>query len=97
MLINWRPEAEDDAGEILEYVAQDNITAAYNVYEAIYQQVNLLSEYPELGRVGRVKGTRELVIIGTPYIAAYRLRVETVDILRVLHGSRKWHKRFPKK
>jgi len=96
LLINWREAAEDDAGEILEYIAQDNITAAYSVYDAIYQQVGLLSEYPELGRVGRVKGTRELVITGTPYIAVYRLKGENVDILRVLHGSRKWNKRFPK-
>jgi toxin ParE1/3/4 len=30
------------------------------------------------------------VISGTPYIAAYRVVADTIVILRVLHGSRRW-------
>jgi len=43
---------------------------------------------------GRVPGTRELVVTGTPYIVAYRVRDETVEILRVFHAARKWPERF---
>jgi len=96
LLIHWRKEAEDDVGEILEYIAQDNISAAYGVYDAIFRQVNLLAEYPELGRIGRVNGTRELIITGTPYIAAYSIKTDRIHILRILHGSRKWNNQFPK-
>lgn len=94
MLIQWTEKAETDAIEILEYIAQDNITAAYDVYEAIRQQVDRLAEYPKLGRVGRLKGMRELVIAGTHYIVAYRIRGDIVHILRVLHGAMDWKKQF---
>ncbi len=43
-----------------------------------------------MGRLGRIDGTRELVISGTPYIAAYRIVGETVRILRILHGAQLW-------
>ena len=43
-----------------------------------------------MGRPGRVLGTRELVIGGLPYIIPYRVRDNYVDILRVLHTSRRW-------
>jgi plasmid stabilization system protein ParE len=52
--------------------------------------VELLIETPEIGRPGRIEGTRELVIQRTPYIAAYRIDGETVRILRVLHGAQEW-------
>lgn len=96
MLIHWKERAEIEIGNVLEYIAQDSITAAYAVYEAIRNQVTLLGEHPELGRIGRVKGTRELVITATPYIVAYRVKTDIIEVLRVLHGSRKWNKRFPK-
>lgn len=37
-----------------------------------------------MGHSGRVKGTRELVIVRTPYIAAYRIKGEKIQILRIL-------------
>jgi toxin ParE1/3/4 len=42
-----------------------------------------------MGRPGRVQGTRERIITGTPYIVVYRVRHE-VEILRVLHGAMRW-------
>ncbi|CAK7262210.1 type II toxin-antitoxin system RelE/ParE family toxin [Shinella sp. YE25] len=49
-----------------------------------------LCDFPESGRTGRVAGTRELVVTGTPYLAAYLVSGETVRILRVLHGAQQW-------
>jgi toxin ParE1/3/4 len=54
----------------------------------------LLPQNPEIGRRGRAPGTRELVIARTPFVVADRLRSETVEILRVLHGSRRWPERL---
>jgi len=94
--IYWSKRAEIDIGDLLEYIAHDDIAAAYRVYESIRKQVGLLAEHPEIGRIGRVSSTRELVITATPYIVAYRIKQDRVEILRVLHGSRKWNKKFPK-
>ena len=95
MLVDWTDAAQADALAALAFVAQDNLTAAYAVYEEIGRQVAMLAEFPKLGRTGRVKGTRELVIGRTPYIAAYRIKGGAVQILRVLHGARQWPKRLP--
>jgi len=49
-----------------------------------------LGRFPESGRIGRVAGTRELVIVRTPYIAAYQVGSVAVLVLRILHGSQQW-------
>ena len=53
-----------------------------------------LREFPALGRPGRVEGTRELIIAGTPYIVPYRVRGDTVEIITVLHSAQRWPDRF---
>jgi plasmid stabilization system protein ParE len=55
------------------------------VLEAVAQ----LAEQPGLGRPGRVPGTRELIVSRTRYIVPYRVRGDTVEILRVFHTSRR--------
>jgi toxin ParE1/3/4 len=57
---------------------------------AIERDVQLLASHPALGRPGRVAGTRELVVAGTPHIIPYRVREGRVEVLRVFHASRKW-------
>jgi len=94
LLIDWTDAAKADAIAALEHIAQDNLAAAFRVYEDIGRQVAMLADFPSMGRKGRVKGTRELVIDRTPYIAAYRIKGETVQVIRVLHGARQWPKRF---
>jgi toxin ParE1/3/4 len=47
-----------------------------------------------MGRLGRVPGTRELVIPETPFILPYRIQRDSIEILAVIHGARKWDDRF---
>ena len=54
--------------------------------------VDLLSDVPDMGRTGRIAGTRELVIPRLPYVLVYRLTNGTVDILTILHTSQRWPK-----
>jgi toxin ParE1/3/4 len=92
--VDWRPLAEADLGEIVAYIAAEDPLAAYAIHDEIREQILLLAEHPHIGRQGRTKGTRELVIVRTPYVAAYQLGAGTVTILRVMHGARKWPKRM---
>lgn len=54
------------------------------------KRLELLTTHPEAGRPGRVTGTRELVVSGTPFIAVYRVDRDGVAIIRVLHGAQQW-------
>src|SRR5579872_4532177 len=94
MYVKWLRTALRNLDEIGEYVANDNPKAADRAVTAIWDAVQLLSDFPALGRPGRVLGTRELVVSGTPYIIPYRIRGNRVEILRVVERARKWAKRL---
>lgn len=94
MRLEWLPQALRDFEEIIDYIAEDNPNAAMAQGDEIENQVAGLLNNRHQGRPGRVKGTRELVIIHTPYIAAYRSKKEAVQILRIFHCARLWPKRF---
>ncbi len=90
MRIEWSVFAQADRDAKFDYIEADSPQAAIAVDDRIRAQVDRLVRFPESGRLGRVKGTRELVIDRTPYIAAYRVAGDTVRILRVLHGAQQW-------
>lgn len=53
-----------------------------------------LADHPNMGRPGRISGTRELVLTRFPYILPCRVRGGYVEILLVFHTARKWPKRM---
>lgn len=88
MRIRWTRPARRDLESIVDYVGQNNPRAAA-LLDRILERVETLAVHPELGRSGRVAGTRELVIADTPFLVPYRLR-DDIEILAVFHGSRLW-------
>lgn len=88
--VQWGATAKRDLFNIVDYIAQDDPAAAWRVRDAIKAHMERLTDHNKLGKAGRVKGTRELVIPGLPYIAVYRLESPGVLILRVLHGAQMW-------
>lgn len=92
MEIFWLPHAITTREAQVNYVADINPQAAIDMDERIEQQVDQLAAHPDMGRAGRRRGTRELVISRTPLIVVYRVkaRVGRVEILRVLHGAQQW-------
>jgi toxin ParE1/3/4 len=88
--VRWLRRALRNLDEEAEYIARDNPDAAARTVQRIATAVDQLTNHPASGRIGRVPGTRELVITGTPYIVPYRVRGDAVEILRVFHAARKW-------
>jgi toxin ParE1/3/4 len=87
----WSPEAINDLAALRAYIEQENSAAAQRIALHIITNVEtLLANNPEMGRPGRVPGTRELVIPRTPFIVPYRLVGNTIQILRIFHGARRW-------
>jgi toxin ParE1/3/4 len=93
MAVKWTKTALANLVAIVEYIEQDNPERAKSFALEIQSKTNSLSEFPDMGRTGRVAGTRELVIHPN-YIIPYRVRGELVEILRVQHVARRWPKRF---
>src|SRR3990167_177626 len=87
MIVDWLEEALDDLEALRQYIAEENVTAANRIAKRIISAVDLLSEQPNIGRHGRVSGTRELVISETPFIIPYCVEKKTVQILRVFHSA----------
>ena len=92
--IRWTRKAFQNLEMAVLYVAEKNPQSAGELAKKIYQSINVLGVHPQIGRPGRCKGTRELVINGTPYIVPYRIHGRHVEILTVLHGAKKWPLRF---
>lgn len=53
----------------------------------IYETIRVLKISPHLGRPGREPGTREILFPPMPYVAVYRLREQTIEVLRIYHGA----------
>ena len=89
MRVRWLRQALLNLDSEASYIAADDPQAARLVVRRVLEAVATLAEQPALGRPGRVAGTRELVVRRTRYIVPYRVRQETVEILRVFHASRR--------
>ena len=86
----WTSPARAHLEDLYEYIAESHESAAANQVATLLRATGTLGDFPELGRPGRRRGTRELVVSGTPYIVAYRVRLGAVEILAVIHGARRW-------
>jgi toxin ParE1/3/4 len=90
----WTRRASAQFEAAYDFVSEENVSAAEKQLYMIKQAVEQLANFPEMGLLGRVYGTRELVIQSTPYIVAYRLKGSVVEILALLHGARRWPTQF---
>jgi toxin ParE1/3/4 len=91
MRIRWTRPAAGDLTHICDYIEKHGSGAiARRVALSISQSVTTLAEFPERGRTGRRRDTRELVFTGLPYLAVYRIGRDVVEVLRILHGAQEW-------
>lgn len=94
MQVKWTRKALINLDDAVEYIAGDNQIAAGQVAQRVWDSSQLLALQPCVGRPGRVKGTRELIIANLPYILPYIQKGNTIYILRVMHTSMIWPDKF---
>jgi len=87
LILDWFKRAINDRDAQIDDIAQDNPLAAVSQGDRIEEQVDMLIDHPKMGRTGRKKDTRELVISRTPFIMVYRIKNQRIELLRLLHGS----------
>jgi toxin ParE1/3/4 len=94
-ILHWSEDAREDLFEIFRTIARDNPAAAERVYNAIEDRAETLIDLPHLGvrRADLAPPARALVEGG--YLILYRTypdvhmgKVDEVEIVRVVHGSR---------
>ena len=90
MRVRWTYEALKDLDEALAYIAEEDGNTARNISIAIKAAAKSLSTLPNRGRPGFVEGTRELLVPNLPYFFVFWIQKEQVEILRLMHFSRKW-------
>jgi len=94
MKIVWSRRAIRHLTALRDHIAENSPDNAAAVAQRIINCVELLADHPQMGRPGRIFGTRELVITGTPYIAPYRVRGERLELIAIFHGRQKWPSHF---
>ena len=87
--ITWRAQAESDLMEIVERIWQDSPQRAVTFGEEIRAKTETLRKHSKLYRIGRKRGTHELVAHPN-YLVIYRIQGKTVEILRVKHTAQRW-------
>lgn len=89
MRVVWTPEAEQDREEVWEYIEADSVAAAARMDELFSNAAAQLVDFPELGRPGKIAGTREL-LAHENYRLVYEIDGDTVWMLALVHTARLW-------
>jgi toxin ParE1/3/4 len=90
MKLRWTRAARTDRDRIYAYIEAEQPEAALRLDDRFVERANQLTEFPLMGRTGRVPGTRELSIAGSSYLLVYRVDADLIWIIRVLHTARGW-------
>jgi toxin ParE1/3/4 len=84
MRLRYTSRARRHLDNIHSYIVERNPGAARHVIDRIRTTTELLREFPKLGHRGLVAGTREMVVIGTPYVIVHRVEPNPGDVLDIL-------------
>ena len=90
MQVRYTRLAISDLSQAYGYIEADSPQNARAIGKRIEKSIDTLALYPLLGKQGRVEGTREFLVTGTPFIIIYRAKKDVLQILSILHTSRKY-------
>jgi plasmid stabilization system protein ParE len=88
----WAAPALAEFDELVAYLRAQDPATADRVAARIDERIGSLVAHPRIGRLGRVRGTRELVV--SPFVVAYEVTDDLIVILAVLRGRRRWPRSF---
>jgi plasmid stabilization system protein ParE len=87
MRIRWTPAAAADLALISEYLKDRHPHYRLPTMRRLYEAIGSLADSPNRGRPGRESGTRELLFPPLPYVAVYRLKENSIEVLRIYHAA----------
>ncbi len=95
MKVVWTRKASRHLRASYDYWAgETSAEAAETMLDRIFSAVELLEKFPEAGRQGRIPKTRELIMLPLPFVIAYRVKPNKIEIIALFPGARKWPGKF---
>jgi plasmid stabilization system protein ParE len=87
MRIRWTPAAAADLQGISDYLQEHHPSYRGPTMRKLYSTIRELKQWPGRGRPGREAGTREIFSPPAPYVAVYRVKEQTVEVVRIYHTA----------
>jgi toxin ParE1/3/4 len=87
MRIRWTPAASADLQHISNYLKDHRPHYQQPTVRKLYESIRSLKQWPHRGRAGREEGTQEILFPPLPYVAVYRIRDQTIEVLRIYHTA----------
>ena len=91
-MIEFSSGAVNDLRNIFDWIARDSPAVAFRIVGRLRQNIEILADFPQLGKIGRIENTFELSVSGLPYVVVYRLgvggRSDNILIDAIVHTSR---------
>jgi len=94
MNVIWSAASVKHLQQVVEYLQGESSGGAITIRRKILETVRRIGQMPNSGRIGRIDGTREAVVLRSPYIVVYQVSAEAVEILGIWHGARLWPESF---
>ena len=88
-LIRYTIRARLDLIELWQYIAAEDPAAADRLYERLEAHIRVLETFPQAGPARPEIAADARILIQRPYLILYRLLGDDVQIVRVLHASRR--------
>lgn len=91
--VRYLPAAQQDLTDILNYIRQDNPSAAYKLVQEIDKAVSGLEEFPIMGVIPkdlRLKSLNYRMLVIDNYLVFYVIKDSIIEIRRIIHGKRKY-------
>ncbi len=89
MKLIWARRAQHDLLDLQEF-AKQKPSLGNRIADSLTSACEQITSFPMSGRPGRVEGTREVVLTGTPFLLAYKVESDSVAIAAIIHGARLW-------
>jgi toxin ParE1/3/4 len=85
----WSHRAQNGLLDLQEF-ARQKPSLGNRVADSLDSVSQQISSFPQSGRPGRIEGTREVVLTGTPFLLTYEVEPECMAILAIIHGAHHW-------
>ena len=90
-ILRYLPAAVDDLISIFDWIADDSPAKAADFIAKLDREIGSLKTHPFLGHIPRddkLKSSGYRILVIESFLAFYIVRGKTVEIHRVVHGSR---------